>query len=147
MKVRSLVFAVVLLVLGGAAGAQEMLIAPDTSGCQMFAPYAWVDLAPGATWQATVDLSKCTSSDLGWFYYYGYIAKSNGADFLKVQDGIALTLQNTNTGETFTPSADVKRQVNILLQVTQPATFRLSAKNTGRTTARISLTWVKFNKV
>src|SRR5215467_12456103 len=98
MRIRTLFLAVVLLAFAGSARAQQLLIAYDGSGCQLQAPYAWFDLAPGATWQATVDVSKCTTSDLGWFDGYGFIMRPGGADSLSTRDGINLKVTNVSSG-------------------------------------------------
>ncbi len=144
MKIRSLVLAVALLAFGSSGWAQELLIAPNTTGCQAFMPYAWFDLAPGAKWQATVDLSGCTTNDLGWFDYYGFIMRPSGADSLLVRDGIVLKVRDLSTGEGFACTSAGQVAETIIISVTQPTRYILTAENTGRKKQTIRVTWSKL---
>ncbi len=145
MRIRSLVLAIALLAIAGTAGAQEMMTAPDDSGCQTFAPYTWIDVAPGATWRATVDLSKCTSDGFGWYNYYGFIMRPGGADTLLVKDGITLKTQCQTTGEVSTCNSAGRIAANVYVQVGSPTQFVLTAENTGRKTQTIRLVWLKLS--
>ena len=145
MRIRSLVLTIALLAFAGTAGAQEMLTAADTSGCQTFAPYTWIDVAPGATWRATVDLSKCAADDFGWFNYYGFIMRPGGADALLVKDGIVLKAQCQTTNEVSTCSSAGRVATNVYVQVGSPTQFVLTAENTGRKSQTIRLVWLKLS--
>lgn len=146
MKFSPLVLAVVFSAFVGSAMAQETFFAPDTDGCQTYMPYVWTDLAPGAKWQATVDLSHCTSTDLGSFLYYGYIASNTSADVVKKMDGMDLTVQNLSTGQVYSSTAPKNTPEYLFVQVDQPAQFRLTAANTGRKVCKVRFTWTTVTK-
>ena len=141
MKLNSLVLAVVLSGSVGSAMAQETFFQSDNSGCQSFMPYSWVELAPGAKWETTVDLSRCASADLGLFLYYGYMASKTSSDVLTNADGIALTVQNLSNREVVSSTAPKGAPVYLSVKADQPAQFRLTAENTGRKACNIRLTW------
>src|SRR5262249_20976491 len=142
MRMRGLILSVVLLGFGSLAWAQGSLLPPDTSGCQVIAPFAWFDLAPGTTWRMTVDLSQCTSSDFGWYDFYGFIMRPGGADSLAVKDGIVLKARNMQSGETAVCTSSGKVTEDVYTQVSAPGQFLLTAENTGRRAQTIRLTWL-----
>ena len=145
MRFISLVLAVVLSGFVGSAMAQETFSQPDTDGCQTYMPYVWTELAPGARWEATVDLGSCTSADLGSFLYYGYIASKTSADVVRSNDTMELTVQNLSTGQVYSSTAPKNTPVYLSVTVDQPAQLRLTAENTGRKLCKIRLTWKKVS--
>ena len=145
MRMRALFLSIVLLVFGGMAWAQSSLLPPDTSGCQVIAPFAWFDLAPGATWRMTVDLSRCTSTDFGWYDFYGFIMRPSGADSLMVKDGIVLKARNMQSGDTAGCTSSGKVTEDVYTQMSAPSQILLTAENTSRRTQTIRLTWLKLS--
>ena len=152
MKVKALVAVAVLAAAVGSVGAQEqqttLLIAPNTSGCQTLAPYSWIELAPGQKWTQTIDLSACKASDLGWFRYYGHLGTNNSCNALQVKDGVVLTAVNLRSQAQYLPMAvsGPKAEEFVLLQVTEPTQFQLTAENTSRQHLKVRMTWTAMPK-
>jgi hypothetical protein len=150
MKLRSLLAVAVLAAAVGSASAQQeaMLIGADTDGCQLYAPYAWLELAPGQKWSTTVALSGCPASDLGWFRYYGHLGTNNSCDTLKVKDGVVLKVTNPGTQEEFThaPVSSPRGEEYVLLNVDQPTQLVLTAENTSRQRVKVRMTWLSMAK-
>ena len=121
------------------AAAQETFPPPDLDGCQTSQAYVWVDLAPGATWEATVDLSRCAPEDLGLFLYYGYVASKNRSTVIGSGDGIALAVEQG--GLVVASSAGVTGALYLPVRVTAPGTVRLTATNTGKRAVKIRTRW------
>jgi hypothetical protein len=140
-----MVLTVGLLVFGGVAAAQEMMIQTDSVGCQVIAPFAWMDLEPGKTWRATVDLSQCTESDFGWYDFYGFIMKPGGATSLSTRDGIVLKVQCERTGAVSVCPGSSRDSQDVYVQVDAPGRYVLTAENTGRKMQRIRLSWLKLS--
>ena len=118
---------------------QEMFI-EDNDGCQELAPFVWTELAPGEMWQATVDLSQCTSDELGWFRYYGYIARRTRANTLTKRDNIVLGVFDLGTGQSYGFTDTKGKDRYIRMEMLQPTRLLLSAQNLGRKNAKIRLT-------
>ena len=152
MRLRAVVAVLVLAAAVGSASAQQqqtMLNGTDASGCQIYAPYAWVELAPGQKWTTTVDLSNCSASDLGgWFRYYGHLGGNNSIGTLKFKDGVALSAVNLQTQDQFLPATagGPKDEEYVLLRVENPAVFQLTALNTSKQTVKVRMTWVSMAK-
>lgn len=153
MRLRAIAVVLVLAAAIGSASAQQqqttMLTSPDTSGCQIYAPYIWVELAPGQKWTATVDLSNCSASDLGgWFRYYGHLGTNSSCNTLKIKDGVVLTAVNLRTQDQFLPATTggPKDEEYVLLRVDAPAQYQLTAQNTSHQTVKVRMTWVSMAK-
>jgi hypothetical protein len=147
MKLRALIAVFVLAAAVGSAGAQEtMLINPDTDGCQLYAPYSWVELAPGQKWTTMVDLAGCSASDLGWFRFYGHLGTNSSCNTLKVKDGVALSVVNLADQVSYLPATagSQRDEEFVLLQVDQPTRFQLSALNTSRQRVKVRMTWLSM---
>src|SRR5512142_2627078 len=111
MRIRSLVLVAALCGLAVPALAQQAtLTSSPSTGCDTYVPYAWTTLAPGAKWETTVNLLNCTSADLGWFRFYGWMTKGKNNDTLRGQDGIVLTVTNLATGQSVTCDASGKSE-------------------------------------
>ena len=152
MRLKAFAAVLVLAAAVGSASAQQqqtMLTNADTSGCQLYAPYSWVELAPGQTWTATVDMSNCSASDLGgWFRYYGHLGTNNSCNTLKMKDGVVLTAVNLRTQDRFLPATTggPKDEEYVLLRADAPAQYQLTAQNTSRQTVKVRMTWVSMAK-
>jgi hypothetical protein len=149
MKLRAWIAVVVLAGAVGSARAQEasMLIGPNADGCQLYAPYTWVELDPGQKWTTTVNLGGCSSSDLGWFRYYGHLGTNNSCNTLKVKDGVVLKATNLSTQALSLPAAgSPKDEEYVLLQVADPTQLQLTAENTSRQRVKVRMTWVSMTK-
>lgn len=152
MKLKALVAVVVLAAAVGSAGAQQqqttMLIAPDTDGCQLIAPYSWIELDPGQKWTQTIDLSGCQASDLGWFRYYGHLGTNSSCDPLRTKDGVVLKAMDIRTQAVYqhTAVSGPKAEEFVLMQVTGPTQFQVSAENTSRQRVKVRMTWAALPK-
>jgi hypothetical protein len=149
MKLRALIAAIVLAAAVGSAGAQQAtLIGADTDGCQLYVPYAWVELAPGQKWTTTVDLSQCAPSDLGWFRYYGHLGTNSSCDTLKVKDGVVLKATDirTQVQSLAASTASPKDDEYVLLQLDAPTQLQLTAENTSRQRVKVRMTWLSMTK-
>ena len=150
MKLRALFAVVVLAAAVRSAAAQEaMLTAADTTGCQLYAPYAWVELAPGQKWTTTVNLAQCSPSDLGgWFRFYGHLGTNSSCDTLKVKDGVVLKAMNLADQVQYAPAttATPKDEEYVLLRVDDPTQFQLTAENTSRQRVKVRMTWLSMTK-
>ena len=152
MRLRAVVPVLVLAAAIGAASAQDaqttMLTNAANSGCMLYAPYSWVELAPGQKWTATVDLSACAAADLGgWFRFYGHLGGNNSIDTLKAKDGVVLTAVNLRTQDQFLPATvgGPKGEEYVLLQVSAPAAYQLTAQNTSHQTVKVRMTWLSMS--
>lgn len=144
MKYRALVAVAAFLAAIGTAGAADMLIATDTSGCQTYAPYAWVELARGQTWSAEVDLTQCSSEELGWFWVYGHITTGRQSDALKLKHRIVVTAEDMSSKVVYAFSAkSPKSQIMIMTPIAGATKVRLTATNTSNKKKKIRLTWNK----
>ena len=145
MKFRLLMAAVVLVGMVGSAGAEEMLIAPDTDGCQLYAPYVWVTIPGGDKWTVTVDLSRCPIGDLGWFRFYGHITQGHKFDALRVGDRIVLEakVRSSNAVYTFNPTAR-RTQIMIQMPVDEQTFVELTATNTSKKAKKVRITWLSM---
>jgi len=132
--------ALALLLATPFARAQETFNPPDLDGCQTLMSYIWVNIAPGETWQATVDLRNCASTDLGLFMYYGYIASPNKSTVIRSGDGVLLTIADISSGD-LTSSKGIRGNLYLPIEIHQPTQILLTAENTGHKTVNIRLTW------
>jgi hypothetical protein len=149
MKLRALIAVVVLAAAARTAAAQEaMLTTADTTGCQLYAPYAWVELGPGQKWTTTVNLAGCSPSDLGWFRFYGHLGTNNSCDTLKVKDGVVLSAMNLADQVQFAAAtaASPKDEEYVLLRVDDPTQFQVTAVNTSRQRVKVRMTWISMTK-
>jgi len=148
MKFRLFVVAVALVAAVASANAAETLLTnPTDDGCELYMPYVWIDLAPGQTWSVDVNLSQCSTLDLGWFRYYGHDATNRQFDTLRVRDGIVLKTQDMTTKESCTPTATQgKEEVYCMVEVDQPTRIHLTATNTSNKTKHVRMTWVSMSK-
>lgn len=143
MRFRALIVVLVLLGTVGLADAQELMITQDPGGCQLYAPYAWVEIPGGGTWTAEVDLRECSMEQLGWFWVYGYITTGTKSDALKIGDKVVVSAEAASEGVRHTFDAkSPQTQIMLMMPVAAPTKILLRATNESRKKKKIRLTWL-----
>ena len=142
MFLKKMFLAVCISVLSIGATYSDNFTPSNIDGCENSNAFTWMSLSPGTTWTTIVDLSQCTSSDLGLFLYYGYLAGKTSSAVLRDTDGVVLTINDLTSGA-FLSSSGTKGSIYLAFPVYQPTKVILTAQNTGQKVLRVRFTFKK----
>lgn len=138
MKIHHLLSVLLLVAIPPTAfaGAEDMQVyAFGDPGCEYLMSTNIFELAPGESVVVDLDVSQCTTQQLGAFLYYGYHIKGKNKSVpLTSDDDVLLACTNMTTLEEMSTDGGP-----ILTELQRPTVLTLYAENMSRRSMKLRL--------